>query len=142
MDHSSVDRRTVLRGAAVTGGVVALGGMLSACAPQGSGGAGAGSGSTASGSVAASKVPVGGGIVLPAQNVVITQPTEGEYKAFDGNCAHQGCPVSEVNKDGIKCPCHNGYFDPANGDPIAGPPKTPLAPITCRLEGDQVVFGK
>lgn len=136
--EGSIDRRTVLRGAAIGGGVVALGGMLTACDSQGSAGAG---GAVPTGKVALSKVPVGGGIVLPAQNVAITQPTAGEYKVFDGNCTHQNCPVSEVTNDGIKCPCHSGYYDPSTGAAIAGPPKDPLKEVPFHIEGNELVFG-
>ncbi|OLT09507.1 hypothetical protein BJF78_30580 [Pseudonocardia sp. CNS-139] len=34
-------------------------------------------------------VPVGGGLVLAEQDLVITQPTAGEFKAFSATCTHQ-----------------------------------------------------
>src|SRR5688500_10892137 len=42
------------------------------------------------------EIPVGGGIVLPDDNVVITQPSAGEFVAFSSLCAHQGFDVGTV----------------------------------------------
>ena len=50
-------------------------------------------------SVATSKVPVGGGVILADADYVVTQPSKGSYKAFSKICTHQGCPVAEV-RDG------------------------------------------
>jgi nitrite reductase/ring-hydroxylating ferredoxin subunit len=41
-------------------------------------------------------VPEGGGTVFKEQKVVVTQPKEGEFKAFSAVCTHQGCLVSKV----------------------------------------------
>ena len=111
-------RRTALTIAA-TGGTVAL----SACGGDegGSGGGGAG-GSASSGdgvSVAAADVPEGGGLV--DGRVVVTQPSAGEFKAFDGTCPHQGCAVTRVTTEAIVCPCHGSEFDIATGDVKKGP---------------------
>lgn len=139
----SLDRRSVLRGAAAAGGTLAVGGLLAACAPQGGTPInGSPTPPNISGSVEAAKVPVGGGIVLPGENVVITQPEAGTYRAFSAICTHQGCPVSAVEKQGIKCPCHSSYFDISTGTPVAGPAKLELPTIPCRLDGELVVFGQ
>ena len=45
-------------------------------------------------SVATSKVPVGGGVILQDADYVVTQPSKGKYKAFSKICTHQGCPVA------------------------------------------------
>lgn len=143
----SLDRRQLLRGAAAGGGALAVGGLLAACAGESAGGAGGGSGAgqatagAAVGSVEAAQVPVGGGIVLPGENVVITQPEAGEYRAFSAICTHQGCPVSSVEARGIKCPCHSSFFDPSSGAVVAGPAPTALSTIPCRLEDGRVVYG-
>ena len=36
---------------------------------------------------------------------MITQPKEGEFKAFSSICTHQACPVATVT-DTINCDCH------------------------------------
>src|SRR5215207_5165435 len=57
-------------------------------------GAGGGT-SAATGTVLASTsdVEVGGAVFLDEPSVVITQPAEGEFKAFSRTCTHQKCPV-------------------------------------------------
>ena len=54
----------------------------------------------------AADVPVGGGLIFPEEQVVVTQPTEGEFKCFTAVCTHQGCIVSSVQAGGIRCECH------------------------------------
>ncbi|MFL0459511.1 ubiquinol-cytochrome c reductase iron-sulfur subunit [Kytococcus sedentarius] len=76
-------------------------------------------------SVAAGDVPVGGGVIQ--EGWVVTQPTEGDFKAFSAECTHQGCAVSEVADGQIICSCHGSYFAIADGAPTAGPATKPLA---------------
>src|SRR6187549_1173439 len=59
---------------------------------------------------AASSIPVGGGTVFADKDVVVTQPTAGEYKAFSATCTHQGCKVKSVADGVIVCPCHGSKF--------------------------------
>jgi len=69
-------------------------------------------------------VPVGGGTVLADQKVVLTQPADGEFKAFSAVCPHQGCIVSKVEGGTITCgsPCgHGSTFDAATGARTGGP---------------------
>ncbi len=62
------------------------------------------------------------------------------WAAFDARCTHMGCPVSpEKETGGFLCPCHAGRFD-AEGAPVSGPPKAPLAALTVREEGDLLVL--
>ena len=55
---------------------------------------------------AAADVPEGGGTILADQEVVVTQPTKGVFKAFTAICTHQGCTVTKVADGAIVCPCH------------------------------------
>ena len=57
-----------------------------------------------------SDIPVGGGVIIDDPAVVITQPAEGEVKAFTAICTHQGCLVSEVVDNEIICPCHGSQL--------------------------------
>ena len=120
-------RRRVL----VTGGVVAAAAaMTAACGSSGSGApATSGTASAAGTTVATGDVPVGGGLVLPDQQVVVTQPTAGTFRAFSAVCTHESCAVTQVSHGAIICPCHMGQFSAADGSVLGGPPPAPLAPV-------------
>lgn len=97
---------------------------------------GSGGGSGDSVSVPVADVPEGGGVVT--DGIVVTQPSEGEYKAFDAKCPHQGCAVREVTSSAIVCPCHGSEFDPSSGDVTQGPAEEGLAERTATVEGDEI----
>jgi len=78
-------------------------------------------------SVAASKVPVGGGVILNEADYVVTQPTKGKYKAFTKICTHQGCAVAEVANGVIHCDCHGSEFSIKDGSVVRPPASRPLA---------------
>ncbi len=75
---------------------------------------------------ATSAIPVGGGMVFADQEIVVTQPTKGTFKAFSATCTHQGCTVSKVAGGTINCPCHGSKFAIADGSVVQGPAKKPL----------------
>ena len=93
---------------------------------------------TGGGLAATSDIEVGGGTIFGDEGVVITQPTEGEFKAFDATCTHQGCQVSSVSDGSIHCVCHNSQFSIEDGSPEAGPATSPLGEIVIRVQGDQI----
>ena len=101
-----------------TSGSMSSGGMSS---PSGS----APMGGTALGSAA--DIPVGGGKVFTSAQVVVTQPTAGQYKAFSAICTHVGCICNQVAGGTINCPCHGAKFKITDGSVVAGPATTPLA---------------
>jgi Rieske Fe-S protein len=41
-------------------------------------------------------IPEGGGKIFPDQQVVVTQPDPGDFKAFSAICTHQKCLVTSV----------------------------------------------
>ena len=98
-----------------------------------SGGAGAGQEV-----VAVADVPVGGGVVVAAQEIVVTQPSDGDYRAFTAICTHTGCLVNQVTET-IDCPCHGSRFDIATGDVVTGPASAPLSEIAVDVDGDRIV---
>jgi len=116
--HTS--RRNVLIGAGAVGAAAVAG--LAACGTSG-GGSDASGGTPAAGSSAASgtnltktaDIPVGGGKIFDAQQVVVTQPTAGAFKAFSAVCTHQGCLVTEVKNGLIICPCHGSQYSITDG---------------------------
>ena len=160
--HTRCGRRTVLRTAglvALTGGAVALGACSadsstiaptpeatstspsassSASAPQ-SPSEEAASAGPAGTAVAISEVAVGGGVVLE-EKYVVTQPSDGEFKAFSAICTHQGCPVGSVEDGVIICPCHGSRFDISSGDPVGGPAQEPLSTVDFTESGDSIVI--
>jgi Rieske Fe-S protein len=80
-------------------------------------------GSTANGTLLGdvSEIPVGEGMIFAAEKVVVTQPTEGTYKAFSAVCTHLGCILDKVENGNIYCPCHGAIFSVSNGAAVAGP---------------------
>ena len=84
------------------------------------------------------EVPVGSGVIIGSIQAVITQPTEGEFKAFSSICPHQGCPVSQVEGDQIICTCHGSHFDVATGAVVSGPARTGLVEKTVTVDGDEI----
>jgi Rieske Fe-S protein len=149
-----MSRRVLLRGAAVTGVAAPL---LAACAsdeePSGSAdasGTASETGGETDGSpepadpgaggttVATSDVPVEGGVILADDMVVVTQPAEGEFKAFSAVCTHQGCPVQQVNDGQIQCNCHGSAFSIEDGSVVNGPASRPLESKSVTVDGETV----
>ncbi|MFD5704033.1 Rieske (2Fe-2S) protein [Streptomyces lasiicapitis] len=83
-------------------------------------------------------IPVGGGKVFGAEKVVVTQPAEGEFKAFSSVCTHQGCTVREVDGGTINCPCHGSRFRVADGAVAGGPAPRPLPPRAIDVRGNSI----
>lgn len=85
------------------------------------------------------EVPVGGGLILGDQQIVITQPTEGEFKGFTSVCTHAGNTVTSVSGGVIECSFHGSSFSAATGAAEAGPAVSPLAEVAIRVEGDRIL---
>ena len=81
-----------------------------------------------------------GGTVFADKDVVVTQPTAGDFKAFSATCTHQGCKVKSVADGVIVCPCHGSKFAIADGAVTAGPAKSPLPAKTISVEGDSILL--
>ena len=87
---------------------------------------------------AATDIPVGGGKIFAAADVVITQPTAGKFVAFSATCTHQGCSVSTITGDTVNCPCHGSSFALADGSVVNGPATSGLAEKKIRVSGGQI----
>jgi Rieske Fe-S protein len=125
----AVSRRRALGGAAVGGLALPL---LAACGGGSSGGTAQGPSSSGGGPdvlVAAADVPVGGGVVLGDQNVVVTQPQKGTFEGFSATCTHQGCILASVNGGTINCGCHGSRFSITDGSNVAGPLGSPAGSV-------------
>ena len=85
-------------------------------------------------------IPVGGGKILAAQKLVVTQPKAGTFKAFSNVCTHQGCAVTSISNGTIICPCHGSTFDIADGSVVDGPARTPLAAKKIKVSGKSITL--
>ena len=143
---TGLSRRHALAGAATVGlGVpllAACGGDDTATDPSGTDSSTSGDTQpppAAGGALAStSDIEVGGGTIFADDKVVITQPTEGDFKAFSTTCTHQGCPVSEIVGSQIRCPCHGSAFSIEDGSVVGGPAPAPLAAVEITVEGDEI----
>lgn len=157
---STISRRRALSGAATAGLGLPL---LAACGADGSDatgsdpstpasstappkskptatGGGGGASAPAGKGIPTSDVPVGGGIVLTEEQVVLTQPAEGEFHAFTSICTHASCPVARVNAE-IECDCHGSRFSIEDGSVVGGPATSPLAAADFSVSGDRITLG-
>ncbi|WP_327693918.1 Rieske (2Fe-2S) protein [Streptomyces sp. NBC_00459] len=83
-------------------------------------------------------IPVGGGKIFKDEQVVVTQPKKGEFKAFTSICTHQQCPVANVTGGTINCTCHGSKFNITDGS-VANPPATqPLAEKKITVAGNSI----
>ncbi len=96
--------------------------------------------SAAGDAIAKVEIPVGGGKIIDAIKVVITQPTAGDFKAFSAVCTHQGCTVSSVSGGTINCACHGSTFDIATGAVTSGPATKPLPAKTVTVGADGITI--
>jgi len=109
-----------------------------ATAAAGGASASAGGGTAAGALAATSEIPVGSGMIFPAKQVVVTQPTSGEYKAFSAVCTHMGCIVNQINNGTIDCPCHGSQYSIKTGAVVAGPAPAPLPTKQIKVTGDSI----
>ncbi len=91
---------------------------------------------TAGASAKLADVPVGGGLILKDDAVVITQPEAGQFHAFSAVCTHRGCTVNNVADGTIDCPCHGSRFSVTDGAVVGGPATKPLPSKAVSVAGD------
>lgn len=85
------------------------------------------------------EVPPGGAhyFSFPEEDdfAVLLHLEDGRFVAYNGVCTHLACHVYwNEERSELVCPCHEGVFDPATGEAIAGPPVRPLPLIALREE--------
>ncbi len=60
------------------------------------------------------------------QGILINLPGKG-LVAYSDVCTHLSCAVTyQGESKQLYCPCHEGFFDAATGEVLAGPPTRPL----------------
>jgi nitrite reductase/ring-hydroxylating ferredoxin subunit len=100
-----------------------------------------------SGLVSVDEVPVGGGVVLAGQQIIVTQPVEGEFKGYTTVCTHQGGDVTSVSDGRMTCSLHGSQFAVEDGANVVGPNGgdagsiAPLPEVPLKVKGGQVVKG-
>lgn len=72
-----------------------------------------------------------------AQGIIIHLPKKG-LVAYSDVCTHLSCAVIYQGDGKLHCPCHEGLFDAATGDVLAGPPTRPLPLIQLAISGDTI----
>ena len=144
LEHLRPPRRTVIVGA----GLGALATAVAACSSKdetATADSSAPAASSSSSSAAAAPgaplaktadVPVGSGLIV--DDVVITQPTAGDFKGFSTVCPHAGCNVNKIADGKIICPCHNSEFN-LDGTVAQGPAKKPLETKAVTVQGESIV---
>ena len=85
-------------------------------------------------------VPVGGGKIFTDEGVVVTQPAQGQFKAYSVLCPHRGCRVNEIAAGHIKCPCHGSEFSVKDGSVVKGPATKPLPDAHVTVQGDDILL--
>jgi len=86
------------------------------------------------------QVPVGEGLYFeypgPRDQAVLLHLQDGNFVAYSQVCTHLSCSVYyQRDKERLFCPCHEGVFDLATGQPTAGPPVRPLPRIKLHQNG-------
>ncbi|MEV5439095.1 Rieske (2Fe-2S) protein [Streptomyces sp. NPDC052682] len=142
MTHSAT-RRTVLLAAGAAGAAA----LTAGCGGDGNGngnGTGNGDSSGTPGTTGGRElagtgdIPVGGGRIFPDEKVVVTQPEQGEFKAFSAICTHQACLLATVGDGTINCTCHGSRFRIADGAVARGPATRPLPEEKITVRGNSI----
>jgi Rieske Fe-S protein len=90
------------------------------------------------------ELPVGGVRVFeyPAKGdtCVLVRLAADRFVAYDRRCTHLSCPVIPRPEEGrLHCPCHEGLFSLATGEPLAGPPRRPLPRVVLHVRAGRVI---
>jgi arsenite oxidase small subunit len=87
------------------------------------------------------QVPEGGALYFQYpeadDQAVLLHLPGGRFVAYSQKCTHLSCAVYyQPERERLFCPCHEGVFEVATGEPTAGPPQRRLPRIALRREGD------
>lgn len=138
-------RRVVFAGA----GAVGAAAVLAACGSDEDSGDGSGRPGPGTRLASTSDVEVGGGLILEDAELVLTQPTEGTFKAFSSICTHLQCPVTQITEDSlIRCTCHESRYsiedgsvvEAAQGSGLTPETQDPLPEVAIEVDGDSIVM--
>ncbi|MFF7259968.1 Rieske (2Fe-2S) protein [Streptomyces sp. NPDC008159] len=133
------------RRAVLATGATGTAALLAGCGGGGDGGSdttsapeGTGTGGGAEALATTADIPVGGGKIFKDEKVVVTQPREGDFKAFSAVCTHRACLVTTVEDGTINCPCHGSKFSVTDGAVEHGPAQRPLPAEQITVSGNSI----
>jgi Rieske Fe-S protein len=112
--------------------------QAAAASSASAGGSSASAGGAATALATTSEIPVGSGKIFTSQQVVVTQPSSGEFKAFSAVCTHMGCIVNQISDGTIDCPCHGSQYSIKTGDVVGGPAPKPLPAKQIKVTGNSI----
>ena len=70
---------------------------------------------------------------------LLIHASESVFYAYSSECTHLMCPVRpELDRNCLRCPCHEGYFEVETGRPTAGPPRRPLRRILLEIDDGKI----
>lgn len=68
--------------------------------------------------------------------------TKNGLRAYSAVCTHFACICKwDPDLEQIVCPCHEGYFDPFDGQVISGPPPEALEPLHVEVLSNEIYVG-
>ena len=63
-------------------------------------------------------------------------------RAYSAVCTHFACVCKwDPARELIVCPCHEGYFEPLEGQVVSGPPPLPLESLAVNIIDDEIYVG-
>lgn len=77
--------------------------------------------------------------LVEGRPVIITQPREGEFRAFVAICTHAGGAINGLREEKLYCGSHSSYFDTETGEALQGPANNPLGKVSVAVDGDNLV---
>ncbi|HDD56152.1 MAG TPA: ubiquinol-cytochrome c reductase iron-sulfur subunit [Chloroflexi bacterium] len=88
-------------------------------------------------------IPLGEGLTIPfGRYPALVIHTDQGFRAYSAVCTHFACICKWDKEDQvIHCPCHEGYFEPHEGEVISGPPPLPLAKIPLSIIDGEIFIG-
>lgn len=115
-------------------------GSSTSTSPSSSGSASSPAGDAAGFTVKVSDVPEGGGIVVAngKDQIAVSQPSKGTFKAFNAACTHQGVIVAPKD-DTFACPAHGSVFA-LDGTVKNGPADSSLKALKVTQSGDSLTI--
>jgi nitrite reductase/ring-hydroxylating ferredoxin subunit len=77
-----------------------------------------------------------GAVTVAGREIALARLDDGSWAAFDNDCTHEECPLSDGDLQGtrITCYCHSSVFDVRTGDVLDGPADEPIAVYPVRIE--------